>query len=642
MIRHSAKQCSRLPYGFITLMFIAGGLQVWCSTASAQSIAQIDAVVIDEMAKQNIVGMAVGIVKDGVVYHAKGYGHADLARRKPITASTMFRWASISKTLTAVSALKLDEQDADFNLGDKVTKHVGYWPSDGNKRNIRIRHLLSNRSGIIHYKNKDDCPDNRSPGFIRSNHTSSAYNAEQGVAVFADEGLCFAPGSAYKYSTFGFSLLGSAIEGGAGKSYSSWVDEVIKTPLAMTSLRQATGTRKGFDQTCQTLKEVSVTNAAWKLPGGGWESNIRDLAKFANGILQESLLNNTSRLWTTVTGNNTYGYGINHAVSKTRVWHGGAHDNTRTLLYLYPQSSSRLGIVLMINGRHADPMRISHHLADLFGQGHNDSRDPVVANCDSNCSGKYSAVWRKSNQDVLLRRGYNHDDFYAEWKFLRKAGYYTDDFEPYVSRGKVYWDAVFRKGSGDNAMWRNFDYDGFKTRWTEQSSKGYRLVDLETYVVGGKRRWAGLFRPGGGKYAMYRGQTTSQFGGLRKQLANDGYRLIDIEAYTINGALKWAGVWRAGKDGPLNRGYSTKDFGNLRTERLKAGYKLVDIETYTSAGKQRWAGVWEKSSSGEHLNRGYNFCGTQDDSGGWTKKGITNRHNQWRQQGYVIADWERH
>jgi CubicO group peptidase (beta-lactamase class C family) len=350
-------------YAAITGLWMA----VFASPATlAQTAEQIDAVVLDEMARQNIVGMAVGIVKNGNIYYASGYGHADLERKVPVTTNTIFRWSSISKTLTAAAALKLAEENPDFSLNDRVTEHVSYWPRHGNKGNIRIRHLLSNRSGIIHYTQRKNCYENHSPDYSRSKHTSRYYNAKQAVEVFRNQKLCFDPGTGYKYSTFGFNLLGSAIEGGSGTSYANWVRDRIKRPLGMHSLRQATGTLKGYDREGYALKTVFTGNSAWKLPGGGWESSILDLAKFANALLQGKLLNDSSRLWTTVAGNNTYGYGINHAFNNSRVWHEGKNDNSRALLYLYPGSADRLGIVLMINSAHSNPMRIAHHLADLF------------------------------------------------------------------------------------------------------------------------------------------------------------------------------------------------------------------------------------------------------------------------------------
>jgi len=57
---------------------------------------------------------------------------------------------------------------------------------------------------------------------------------------------------------------------------------------------------------------------------------------------------------------------IKHLFNKSKVWHEGKHDNSRALLFLYPRSADRLGIVLMTNSAHSNLMRISHHLADLL------------------------------------------------------------------------------------------------------------------------------------------------------------------------------------------------------------------------------------------------------------------------------------
>lgn len=336
------------------------------TTAVAQTPAQIDAVVLDEMARQDIVGMAVGIVRDGRVHHARGYGYADLDARVPVTSSTVFRWASISKTLTATAVLQLDEQIPAFSLKDRVSEHVPYWPDDGNKGRIRIWQLLSNRSGIIHYTQKKHCTLNRSPDYDRRRHASEFYDARQSVAVFSGQPLCFEPGTGYKYSTFGYSLLAAAVEGAAGIPYVHWIEHNIRQPLGMTSLRQGDGTRIGFEHEGHRTSRVYEGNAAWKLPGGGWESDIIDLAKFANALLQGSLLDSTARLWTRVPGNRTYGFGINHNTDNSLVWHEGRKDSSRTLMWLYPDSPDRLGIVLMTNTLGSNPRRIARRLAELL------------------------------------------------------------------------------------------------------------------------------------------------------------------------------------------------------------------------------------------------------------------------------------
>ncbi|UCB55382.1 MAG: serine hydrolase [Thiotrichales bacterium] len=610
--------------------------------AHAKTEELIDAIVLDEMARQNIVGMAAGVIKNGELVYAKGYGHTDLARSRPVTTDTIFRWGSVSKTLTATAALMLAEEHPAFDLNDRVTEHVAYWPRQGNKGDIRIRHLLSNRSGVIHYKKKKHCPDNRKPRYHRGRHSSKYYDAEQAVNVFKHEPLCFDPGSHYKYSTFGYSLLGAAIEGASGTSYANWIDRKIGMPLGMTSLRQATGTSTGFDQHCHILRKVVSGNAAWKLPGGGWESNIIDLARFANGLLREDLLIDTHRLWTSVPANPAYGYGIKYSPDRAEVWHEGKHDNSRALLYLYPGSHDRLGIVLMINGIHSKPKPIAHRLANLFGREHRISKAPVVKNCDSECAGRFAGLWHKTGKDVLLRRGYTHLNFHAEWKFLRKLGYYSDDFEPRVEDGKVYWDAIFRKGSIDNTMLHETDHQAFRQKWNDLSRQGYRLVDLETFTIDGRRHWAGLFVQGSGKHAIVGELKTKDFATMHETLAHLGYKLIDIEPYHSAGVLYWAGAWTSGDDVLLNYNLSTNELALLRDRRLRSGFELTDIETYRHRGRQRWAGIWKKNSRGEKLSINQPFCGSKTGPNHRRFKGITHRHNEWHERGYELTDWERY
>ncbi len=351
---------------FCCLVVITTSMAYAQATAHALTLSKIDAIVFDEMARQDIVGMSIGIVIDGRIYYAMGYGYEDLEGIKPVTTKTVFRWASVSKTLTAAAILKLAEDNSHFSLNDRAIEHVDYWPRYGNKGDIRIRHLLSHRSGIIHYRTKHGCFDNPFPDYSLNRYKSWYYNARESVEIFSGQGLCFDPGTGYKYSTFGYSLLGAVIESSSGKSYAAWINDNIRKPLGMTSLRQSTGMRTGFEKERSYLIPVFDGNVAWRLPGGGWESNIIDLAKFANALMQGRLLNNTARLWTTVPGNHLYGYGMMHNYSNSHVWHEGSHINSRALLSLFPRSDAQLGIVVLSNSAHSEPRNIVYRLAKLF------------------------------------------------------------------------------------------------------------------------------------------------------------------------------------------------------------------------------------------------------------------------------------
>jgi len=229
-------------HGYLQAVLFYWLLLITVTVAEAQTALQVDAVVLDEMNRQGIVGMALGIIRDGKIYYARGYGHEALAAGKPVTTGTVFRWASVSKTLTASAILKLAEADPRFSLNDRVAQYVAYWPRYGNKADIRIWQLLSHRAGIIHYRTKAGCPDNPWPDYSLSRYNSRDYNARLSVDIFSDQPLCFTPGTGFKYSTFGYSLLAAAIEGATGKSYAAWINDNIKQPLAMQSLQQSTAT----------------------------------------------------------------------------------------------------------------------------------------------------------------------------------------------------------------------------------------------------------------------------------------------------------------------------------------------------------------------------------------------------------------
>ncbi|MEM7294636.1 MAG: serine hydrolase domain-containing protein [Pseudomonadota bacterium] len=285
--RHFLRKISMSRQVFAFYCLIAVGI---ASSAIAQEgtgprRVEVDNIFKDELVKQNIVGGAVAVVRDGHIIHSAGYGHTSLLRNTKISDSTVFRWASISKTLTAVAALQADESITDFEIEDRVSDHVDYWTSVGNKGEVTIKHALSNRSGIIHYSNS--CSGNSNPEFYQSVHGNGTFDPESAVEVFKDQSLCFAPDTDYSYSTFGFNLVAAAIEQGSGQSYNDWVMSQIAAPLGMTSLRQATGTSQGFRVACGELKSSSEPSKSYVLAGGGWESNIVDLAIFANGILQE-------------------------------------------------------------------------------------------------------------------------------------------------------------------------------------------------------------------------------------------------------------------------------------------------------------------------------------------------------------------
>ena len=69
----------------------------------------IDSAIVAEMEKQEVVGLAIGIIQDGEVVYTQGYGYADLSKKRKVNSATLFRWASVAKPMTAVAAMQLVE-----------------------------------------------------------------------------------------------------------------------------------------------------------------------------------------------------------------------------------------------------------------------------------------------------------------------------------------------------------------------------------------------------------------------------------------------------------------------------------------------------------------------------------------------------
>ena len=96
-------------------------------------------------------GMSVGIFRKGKLLYQKGFGYADMKRRKKMRADDLYRVASMSKMFTAVAILQLQERGK-LKLTDPVSKYLPWFMGKnktGNLRTITIRHVLSHTSGLF-------------------------------------------------------------------------------------------------------------------------------------------------------------------------------------------------------------------------------------------------------------------------------------------------------------------------------------------------------------------------------------------------------------------------------------------------------------------------------------------------------------
>jgi CubicO group peptidase (beta-lactamase class C family) len=164
------------------------------------------------MQRGNIPGMAVVVIKDGLVLEMKGYGVADRATQNSIGPNTKFGIGSITKPFTAMAIMLLVE-DGKVDLDQPIRQYIPDVPTEWAP--LTIRQLISHTAGI-----SEDYPSWR-------------VKQSRDLLKLGNPKLDFPPGEAWSYSNTGFRLAGLVIEQVSGQSYTDFMRDRIFTPLNM-------------------------------------------------------------------------------------------------------------------------------------------------------------------------------------------------------------------------------------------------------------------------------------------------------------------------------------------------------------------------------------------------------------------------
>ena len=249
------------------------------------------------MAKQQLVGLAVGVVVDGKVAYLQGYGFADREAKTPVDPkATQIRWASCSKPVTAVAALQLAEKGL-LDLDADVRRYVPEFPDKGVK--ITARQLLCHQAGIVHYTNGK---------VVRTERKYDAPHPFKDVVLaldmFKESPLVNPPGEKFAYTTHGYILLSAVVERAGKKAFADQVSERIAKPLGMTGFRpdyhweNIPGRAVGYVKSGEKINrrpDAAAPDVSWKLGGGGYTSTVEDFARFAAGLANHKLVSARDR-----------------------------------------------------------------------------------------------------------------------------------------------------------------------------------------------------------------------------------------------------------------------------------------------------------------------------------------------------------
>jgi len=229
-----------------------------------------------------IPGLSVGITYKGKLVYQAGFGYAGLDPKRKATPKTCYRIGSISKMFTTIAILQLCEQGK-LNLDDSVEKYLPWFKAKNkktNSSNITIRQILSHTAGIFR--------DGTTPHWI----TDKFPNAKELKDQVSIKTIVFENLTRFKYSNYGFALLGEIIKKASGQNYNQYVNEHIIKKLKLKNTapdlsekffnRLATGWSKVIpDEKRQKFKHIKTKAYS---PATGFISNVVDLAKFLSAL----------------------------------------------------------------------------------------------------------------------------------------------------------------------------------------------------------------------------------------------------------------------------------------------------------------------------------------------------------------------
>jgi CubicO group peptidase (beta-lactamase class C family) len=210
----------------VYFLFLFACLLSGAATAQAQPpkvAAKIDSL-FSVWNKPGMPGAAVGVVHKGKLIYAKGFGEADLETGAPITPTTVFHVASVSKQFTAYAIVLLAQQGR-LSLDDDIRKYVPEVPDFG--KTITLRHLLNHTSGLRDQWNLLAMSGRRLDDVITKDHIFNLIKRQRELNT--------EPGAAYNYCNTGYTLLAETVSRVTNQPFPDWMQQNVFKPLGMTS-----------------------------------------------------------------------------------------------------------------------------------------------------------------------------------------------------------------------------------------------------------------------------------------------------------------------------------------------------------------------------------------------------------------------
>jgi CubicO group peptidase (beta-lactamase class C family) len=311
-------------------------------------------------------GAAVAIVKDGAIVYKKGYGLANLEYDIPISPSSIFHIASISKQFTVFSILVLEKQGK-LSLDDDIRKYIPEVPDFG--MTITLRHLASHTSGLRDQWDLLSMAGWRKDDVITKEHILKL--------VSKQKELNFNPGDEYVYCNTGFTLLAEVVSRISDMSFSEFTEANIFEPLNMSNTLFYDDHEKivknraysyysgfgGYKKSVLNFANVGATSLF---------TTVEDLSlwsmNFSNMTVGDSSIINTMNTPAILNNGKSFGGALGQFVGEYKglneIQHGGADAGYRSHLIRFPDEN--FAVIVFSNSAEFNTNRMAHKVVDIY------------------------------------------------------------------------------------------------------------------------------------------------------------------------------------------------------------------------------------------------------------------------------------
>lgn len=327
-----------------------------------------------DLSEQNLPGLSIAVGVGGDLVWAEGFGWADLDNRVPVEPHLRFRIGTASKVLTS-AAVGLLLEKAQLNLDDEIQTHVPDFPAK--EWPVTLRQLMAHTAGI------------RNDGGDESVlYGQQCQRPAEALRHFADRSLLFEPGTAYRYSNYGWILVSAAVEAAAREPFLTFMQENVFEPLGMHDTRADSTSEPIPDRVTayfpryssdpvyglHPMREIDLSCYAG---AGAFLSTPSDLVRFGMGIhagklLKPATVESLQTPQRLASGEET-GYGLGWDLEQVTI--GGAsttvvgHDGEvlgGTVMSLLTLRERGIVVAVTSNISYADTFAIASKIAGAF------------------------------------------------------------------------------------------------------------------------------------------------------------------------------------------------------------------------------------------------------------------------------------